>query len=133
MPGFLDPAGTLAMYNLRLPSSQFDSKAETQANLTGDEIANFKARLRRCWRPPAALASSSSTRVVIRVSLAPDGSLAGDPILIEASAARDGPFVMRTALQAISECQPFGFLPRDRYREWKELDVSFSARDMTGG
>lgn len=131
--GLLDPAGILAMYNLRVPATEFDARAEAPAALTGDEVARFKAHLRRCWQRPAGLAPTSTTRVVIRVSLAPDGALADEPALIEAGAAMDGPHVMRAALEALARCQPYGFLPRERYSEWRELDVTFSARDMAGG
>lgn len=133
LAGLLDPAGILAMYNLRVPATEFDARAEAPAALTGDEVARFKAHLRRCWQRPAGLAPTSTTRVVIRVSLAPDGALADEPALIEAGAAMDGPHVMRAALEALARCQPYGFLPRERYSEWRELDVTFSARDMAGG
>lgn len=133
LAGLLDPAGILAMYNLRVPATEFDARAEAPAALTGDEVARFKAHLRRCWQRPAGLAPTSTTRVVIRVSLAPDGALADEPALIEAGAALDGPHVMRAALEALARCQPYGFLPRERYSEWRELDVTFSARDMAGG
>lgn len=133
LAGLLDPAGILAMYNLRVPATEFDARAEAPAALTDDEVARFKAHLRRCWQRPAGLAPTSTTRVVIRVSLAPDGALADEPALIEAGAAMDGPHVMRAALEALARCQPYGFLPRERYSEWRELDVTFSARDMAGG
>lgn len=133
LAGLLDPAGILAMYNLRVPATEFDARAEAPAALTGDEVARFKAHLRQCWQRPAGLAPTSTTRVVIRVSLAPDGALADEPALIEAGAAMDGPHVMRAALEALARCQPYGFLPRERYSEWRELDVTFSARDMAGG
>ena len=59
--------------------------------------------------------------------------LAGDPVLIEASASRDGPVVMQAAMRALKDCQPFAFLPADKYGEWKVLDLSFTPRDMAGG
>jgi hypothetical protein len=54
-------------------------------------------------------------------------------VLIEASASRDGPVVMQTAIRALKECQPYSFLPADKYGEWKILDLSFTPRDMAGG
>jgi hypothetical protein len=70
---------------------------------------------------------------VMRVAFRRDGTLASEPVLIEASASRDGPVVMQTAIRALKECQPYGFLPADKYREWKVLDLSFTPRDMAGG
>ena len=135
-PGVLsmfDPAGTLALYNMRLPRGDFDARADTKANLTHDEIAAFKSHVRKCWRLPDGLAPASTTRVLLRVFLNADGALKAEPMLVEASASREGPAVMQAAMQALTECQPFTFLPRERYSEWKVLDVSFSPREMAGG
>ena len=74
-----------------------------------------------------------ATRVVLRVSLRPNGALATEPMLIEASASRDGPAVLAAAKRALKECQPFAFLPAEKYKEWKVLDLSFTPRDMAGG
>jgi hypothetical protein len=128
----LDPAG-MALFNMRLPEPGFDAPADAAAQLARDEIAAFKSHLRKCWRSPAQVDASSKTRVVIRMFLARSGALASEPMLIEASAAQDGPFVMQAAIAAIHRCQPFTMLPRDRYGEWKVLDVTFSPREMFGG
>jgi hypothetical protein len=127
-----DPAGMLAMYNMRLPGAGFDAPAEQTAKLSGDDVGKFRAHLKKCWRLPAGLPASSGTRVVIRVSLSPSGALAAEPALVEASAAEDGPAVMQTAMRALEACQPYGFLPRERYSEWKVLDIGFSPREMAG-
>jgi hypothetical protein len=123
-------AELLAFYNMRPPGSEFDAPADAKVHLTSDEVAQFKARLRQCWRMPQRAAPD--TRIVLRIVLSPDGSLAGEPMLIEASAASDGPRVMQAAMQAVEECQPFAFLPRERYEQWREIDVSFSPREMGG-
>lgn len=128
----LDPQG-MALFNLRLPELGVDAPADKTAQLTVHEIAAFKAQLKRCWRMPAGLAATSSTRVVIRAFFAPDGKLRAEPALVEASASRDGPAVFQAAMQALAQCQPYTALPRARYDEWKVLDVSFSPREMAGG
>ena len=74
-----------------------------------------------------------ATRVVLRVSLRPNGALAAEPMLIEVSGQRDGPTVLQAAKRALKDCQPFAFLPAEKYREWKVLDLSFTPRDMAGG
>jgi hypothetical protein len=128
----LDPAG-LALFNMRPGESGFDAPAEMKADLRAEQIAAFKAHLRKCWQLPGSVAKTSSTRVVMRVSLDVDGALVGEPTLVEASASRDGPAVYQAAMNALVQCQPYGFLPRDKYREWKLLDVSFTPREMAGG
>lgn len=127
-----DPASMLAMYNMRVPGSGFDAPADHAARLSGDDVSKFRSHLKKCWQLPAGLPASSGTRVVIRVSLSPNGALAGEPTLVEASAAQDGPAVMQAAMRALEACQPYGFLPRERYSEWKVLDIGFSPREMAG-
>lgn len=133
MYSVFDPASIAALYNLKPPSAEFDAASTEVAKLTNEEIAAFRAQLRRCWQQPAGVAASSRARVLMRVSFTPDGRLAAEPGLIEASASRDGPLVYKAALQALSRCQPFSTLPRERYQEWKTLDVTFSALEMSGG
>ena len=133
-PSIFDPAHIPALLDLpNAPDRGFDSEATTAANISSDERAAFKAHLRKCWKLPAGLAPAQSTRVVLRVYLRRDGALASEPVLIEGSASRDGPVVMQTALRALKDCQPFGFLSAAKYNEWKMLDLSFTPRDMAGG
>jgi hypothetical protein len=124
----------LPLYNFKPPpETSFDAPADATAKLQQDDIAAFRLRLKKCWRQPPGVSASSHTRVVMRVFLGPDGALAAEPMLIEAAAAADGPAVMRAALDALTQCAPFSFLPADRYSEWKELDIAFSPHEMGGG
>jgi hypothetical protein len=129
-----DPAAIPLLLDLpNLQGRDFDAESTTIAKLSDDERATFRARLRRCWKLPGAASLNQGTRVVLRIYLRRDARLAGDPVLIEASASRDGPAVMQAAMRALKDCQPFAFLPADKYGEWKVLDLSFTPRDMAGG
>jgi len=119
--GWLDSA-------LSLPpstTSPFDV-AERGANLERSEIAAFKAHLQECWKPPASLAAARNLVVVLRISLQPNGALTGEPTLLAASASEAGPTLIQTATRALQQCQPYAFLPADKYKEWRVLDLSFS-------
>lgn len=132
-PSVFDPANIPALLNLpNSPDKGFDAEAMVAANLSDEDRLALKAQIKKCWKLPAGVSAAQTTRVVLRVNLRRDGSLAADPLLIEASASRDGPVLLQTAVRALKECQPYGFLPADRYREWRLLDLSFSARDMAG-
>ena len=106
-------------------TSPFDV-AESGANLERSEIAAFKAHLQECWKPPASLAAASNLVVVLRISLQPNGVLAGEPSLLAASASAEGPTLIQTANRALQQCQPYAFLPAEKYKEWRTLDLSFS-------
>jgi hypothetical protein len=132
-PSIFDPASIPMLLDLpNAPEKGFDAESTTLANLSPDERAAFKAQLRKCWKLPGGASPNQATRVVLRIYLRRDARLAGDPVLIEASASRDGPVVMQAAMRALKECQPFAFLPSDKYGEWKVLDLSFTPRDMGG-
>jgi hypothetical protein len=128
-----DPANIPSLMAMS-KSSGFDSEAISTANLTGDERSAFKSHLRKCWKLPANASSASTTRVSLRVFLKPNGALAQDPVLIAAgSPTGDGPAIFQTAIRALKSCAPFAFLPAEKYREWKVLDLTVTARDMAGG
>ena len=73
------------------PQPGFDAESTATASLSGDERSALKAHLRKCWQLPSGMSAAQSTRVVLRIFLRPDGGLVGEPMLIEASASRDGP------------------------------------------
>ena len=127
----------------QLPASWIDSPLMTAsigfdtipsaAKLSDREIATLKARLQECWTPPPGLAEADAQKlvVVLRVSLQPNGALTGEPTLLAASASAKGAALLQTAMRALRQCQPFGFLPRAKYKEWKKLDLGFSPAGLS--
>jgi hypothetical protein len=111
----------------------FDAAAESAAKLSREEIAAFQAHLQKCWNPPAGVAGAQKLRAVLRVALKPDGALTKEPLLIRASASAHGPALVETATRALQNCQPFTFLPAEKYQEWKLLDLSFSPGGLLSG
>ncbi len=115
-PWIFDPMNIPALMNLPNggPQADFDSEATATANLSGDERSTFKQHLKKCLKLPDGM--SEGTRVTLRIFLKRDGGLAAEPVLIEGSASSDGPRLMQAAIKSVKECQPFAFLPPDRYR-----------------
>ncbi|WOH69172.1 hypothetical protein [Bradyrhizobium sp. BWA-3-5] len=110
----------------------FDGPATEAADLSSSVVAEFRRHLKTCSKLPASLASNDDVRVKLRVLMTPDGRLAADPILIEASASMKGPLLMQGAIRALQACQPYAMLPADRYGEWKVIDLSFTPHDFSG-
>src|SRR6185295_18226444 len=104
----------------------FDAPAIEAADIASTLVAEFRRHLRTCSQLPASLSSTDDVKVKLRVLMTPDGRLAAEPILIEASASMKGPLLMQGAIRALSACQPYAMLPADRYGEWKVLDLSFT-------
>ena len=115
------------------PGDGFDAPASQTADIASTLITEFRRYLRTCSKLPASVAPSDPIRIRLRVLMAPDGKLAADPILIEASASAKGPALMQSAIAALEACQPYAMLPTDRYGEWKVLDLNFTPHDFAGG
>lgn len=108
----------------------FDAPAIDDADIGEDETAAFRQHVKTCGRLPGTLSPDDKVRIVLRVSLLPNATLAREPTLIEASASAKGPALMQSAVEALRRCQPYNMLPADKYKEWKVLDLSFSPHDL---
>ena len=114
------------------PGDDFDAPASKTADIESSLIAEFRRHLKACSKLPESIAPSDKLRITLRVLMTPDGKLAADPILIEASASAKGPALMQGAVAALEACQPYAMLPVDRYGEWKVLELSFTPQDFSG-
>jgi hypothetical protein len=121
---------------LNLPTDTATSLAappsENKSNLAGDEIAEFKAQVSKCWIAPAGVPNTPGFDVLIRIALNPDGTLGAKPELIRAPASLAGPPLVESAKRALQKCQPYAALPADKYQDWKILDLSFTAQGPSG-
>ena len=113
-------------------SGDFDAPASKTADIASSLITEFRRHLRTCSRLPESIAASDKVKVTLRVLMTPEGRLAAEPILIEASASTKGPALMQGAITALQACQPYAMLPAERYGEWKVLDLSFTPQDFSG-
>jgi outer membrane biosynthesis protein TonB len=139
-PAYLPPQPDLSVkYHVLLglpqdrPGDGFDAPATEQAAVGSSPIAEFRRHLKTCATLPKQIAASDKVAIKLRVQMAPDGRIAAEPLLIEASASMKGPLLMQSAISALQACQPYGMLPADKYNEWKVLDLSFTPQDFGGG
>jgi hypothetical protein len=106
--------------------------SESKSNLASDQIAAFKAQVSKCWVAPAGVPSTPGFDVLIRVALNPDGTLGAKPELIRAPASLAGPPLVDSAKRALQQCQPYATLPADKYKDWRILDLTFTAEGPSG-
>ncbi len=114
-------------------TGDFDAKATAAANIKVEDAAALRTHLKTCSVLPKSVSPSDNVSVVLRVALRRDGTLAAEPLLIQASASEKGPALMRSAMDALAKCQPYAMLPADRYDQWRMLDLSFAPKDFKGG
>lgn len=110
----------------------FDAPAFQNAEVASSVVTAFRRHLRTCSKLPPTLKGTDDVKVKLRVFMGQDGKLAGEPVLIEASASMKGPLLMQSAISALEACQPYAMLPIERYGEWKVLDLSFTPQDFSG-
>ena len=114
------------------PGDGFDAAASEKADIASSLVTEFRRHLRTCAKLPASIVPSDKIKIKLRVFMTPDGKLATNPVLIEASASAKGPALMQSTIAALEACQPYAMLPADRYGEWKVLDLSFTPQDFAG-
>ena len=138
-PAYLPPQPDISVkYHVLLglpqdrPGDGFDAPATELADVGSSPIAEFRRHLKTCATLPKEVAASDKVAIKLRVQMTPDGRLAAEPLLIEASASMKGPLLMQSAISALRSCQPYAMLPADKYNEWKVLDLSFTPQDFGG-
>jgi hypothetical protein len=106
--------------------------SDTKARLSAAEIAAFRAELRKCWTAPSEVPTGQKPKAVIRIALKQDGNFSAQPQLLAVSVPMFGAPVVKNAMQALAQCQPYRSLPAGKYKEWKLLDLDFTAQDVAG-
>ena len=83
--------------------------------------------------PAAGVDVNSKVYVVLRVLFKQDGSIGGEPALVEGSASALGPALAESAKRALLSCQPFTMLRPEHYDQWKDLELKFDPQELLGG
>jgi hypothetical protein len=114
-------------------SATLGAATGTAATLSMNELDVLRARLRDCWQPPAGVRDARDLVVTINIQFKKDGSLAADPKIVNRSPHPAFQVAAETAVRAIHKCAPFSFMPVAKYEVWKELELDFDPREMSGG
>lgn len=107
-----------------------DAKDSIAAKLPPEIVAELRRHLRSCAKLPAGLSPTDNVHIKLRTVFATDGTLAREPILIEAPPSAKGVALVKSAMSAVQACQPYKMLPANLYGEWKVMDLPFSPRDF---
>jgi hypothetical protein len=95
--------------------------------LTAATTKRLVTQMQRCWSAPAY---SPEAVVKVRVRLAMDGSLLGNPEVLNDSGSRVFRAAADSAVQALRRCAPYRG-PSGSYESWKELEITFDPREAT--
>ena len=101
--------------------------------LTGSEKDGLRLAVQRCWNVPAGLRDAQELKVTLAAELAANGEVINASIrLIEPAQAPDGRFqqAYEAGRRALIRCSPYGDLPRDKYAQWRNIEVVFNPEGM---
>lgn len=101
-----------------------DLQGKDQA-LSATTIAAFVQRIKECWVIPPGAREGDIT-VKIRIQLNLDGSVMGEPQVMNGPGDYIFETTARSTQAAILQCQNYDFLPKDQYDVWKDLVLNFN-------
>lgn len=82
-------------------------------------MASFQQQIKQCWKQ-----RSADVAIDVSLSFKPDGTLAGEPVLVHPSDAVDHPKAVAAVLGTIKQCVPIR-LPPESYESWKTIEAAF--------
>jgi hypothetical protein len=109
-----------------------DAASATPAMAPHDDTAAFRAHVSSCSHLPPEIGSGDPIKVVLRVYFKPDGTMAEAPQMLDATFSPKSSALMKIAVKALENCQPFTELPKDKYDKWKVMDLIVTPRAMGG-
>ena len=103
--------------------------------LTATQVDQIRNTIRKCWHFPAGLKDAETLVVDIKMELDRSGYVKKAEIVDKKRMRRDSGFKIaaENAQRAVLDpkCNPLP-LPKEKYEEWKDLELSFNPKDMLG-
>ena len=101
--------------------------------LTATQIDLIRQTIRKCWHFPAGLKNAEDLIVDIEMELDQDGNVTKAKIVDTSRMNTDPDYrtAAENAYRAVldPECNPLP-LPKEKYEEWKNLELSFNPKEM---
>jgi colicin import membrane protein len=114
------------------PTPSLGASAANAPTLSQNEIDALRAQLMTCWNPPVGVADAKDLIVIVRFALNRDGSVSGEPTVVNRDANALFQVAAESATRAVRRCQPFR-LPAAKYEAWRDVEVKFDPNDMFRG
>ena len=101
--------------------------------LTATQIDQIRNTVRKCWHFPAGLKDAETLVVDIKMELDRNGYVKRAEVVDKNRMRRDSGYriAAENAQRAVLDpsCNPLP-LPKEKYKEWKDLELSFNPKDM---
>jgi colicin import membrane protein len=109
------------------------SAQKLSPSLRAQLMGIIKDQLEKCWSVPVALQSNPRPVIPsVRIQLNTDGSLSGQPSVINSSPDPLFRVAADSAVSATRRCSPLRIPPQYQayYSDWRDVVVNFDARDV---
>jgi hypothetical protein len=93
--------------------------------LTQNELDGLRAQVEQCWIIPTGWTDPKQVSVTIRFALERDGTVKGNPEVVEYPASQYGQVSADNAIRAVLRCGPYR-LPVEKYDQWSEVQLRFT-------
>jgi colicin import membrane protein len=103
------------------------------AKLSQSEIDAFRARLMQLWNVPAGVQNPDELKVTVVIQIGRDRKLSGPPRVVTSGTSPMFQAARDNAMRAVFMGQPFDMLRPEHYDLWKEIEITFDPRYMSGG
>jgi len=105
--------------------AEFDSMTGSDERLAADLVDALRRRIESCWTLPAGARDAGELQIKLQFALNPDGMLSNYPLVLNASAHPAFDAAARSAQSAVKMCEPYNFLPIEKYDLWRDIILTF--------
>jgi hypothetical protein len=101
--------------------------------ITAAERDGLRLAVQRCWNVPAGLRDAQELKVTLGAELTAQGEVINGSIrLIEPANPPDARFqqAFEAGRRALIRCGPYADLPREKYAQWRNIEVVFNPEGM---
>lgn len=99
--------------------------------MTLSELDALNSAMYRCWRKPVDATDLEKLIVRLRVDMMPGGFVKDVRVIDRAASRRASPgnpfwdVAEMRAVQAVTKCAPYDFLPQEKFDQWQSLILNF--------
>ena len=93
--------------------------------MTVSELTALQSAMYKCWSIPAAAPNPAELIVPVKVSLFPDGYVNQVKLGSFREINHFHKLAADEAIRAVNKCQPYDFLPAEKYSQWREMTLNF--------
>ena len=93
--------------------------------MTISELDALQSAMYKCWSIPAAAPDPAALIVPVKVSLFPDGYVNTVKLGSFKEIDHFHRLAADEAIRAVNKCQPYDFLPEEKYSQWREMTLNF--------